>query len=250
MKPLPHLRSTFALLFATGMTATAALADGPQDKTGASVAARPERGEREARSTPRTAAEARVEAGALAGKQTLDLNTAEFETLASNPAIGPETAKAIVEARPFTKIDDLDRLQGISAERLEEIRANVTVITPHVVKVESLAPDRAGPESGGIDINTADLETLQANPAIGPDVARQIVAMRPFATQEELNRLQGVNAEQLEQIRAAVVVADPAPAAKRAPSAARRNEERPLEPTGREDRGQGTRGSSAGTTGK
>ena len=47
--------------------------------------------------------------------------------LESIPAIGPETARAIVAARPFSSLDELNRVKGISAERLEQIRAELTV---------------------------------------------------------------------------------------------------------------------------
>src|SRR5687767_12559127 len=54
-----------------------------------------------------------------AGK--LDLNTADFKALEAVSVIGSDGARAIVAARPFSTINDLDRLKGFSAERLEQI---------------------------------------------------------------------------------------------------------------------------------
>jgi competence protein ComEA len=60
----------------------------------------------------------------------VDLNTADLKTLEAIPSIGPESARAIVAARPFANIDELNRVKGITAEQLELIRADVTVTTP------------------------------------------------------------------------------------------------------------------------
>jgi DNA uptake protein ComE-like DNA-binding protein len=142
----------------------------------------------------------------------LDLNTADLKTLEAVPVIGPEVARAIVAARPFTTVDELDRLKGISAERLEQIRAKVTVATLHVpskVGMPTVAATQRGPgEDPGnkIDLNTADLRTLEAIPTIGPEVAAAIIAARPFTTLDDLSRVKGLSAEQMEAIRTSVIV--------------------------------------------
>jgi DNA uptake protein ComE-like DNA-binding protein len=154
-----------------------------------------------------------------AGK--LDLNTADFKALEAVPVIGSDGARAIVAARPFATINDLDRLKDFSAERLEQIRAKVMVAAPQVANARSGAFPRADPsgreqtqtqrdaEKRKVDVNTADLKTLEAIPAIGPDVARAIVAARPFASLDELNRVKGLSAERLEHIRNELTVSPP-----------------------------------------
>jgi len=151
----------------------------------------------------------------------LDLNTADVKALEAVPVIGPEAARAIVAARPFSTIDDLDRLKGISAEQLEQIRAVVTVGSAHTpVKLGSPTVDTpTAPATGKsarkkINLNTADIKTLENTPEIGPELAREIVAARPFASLEELSRIKGVSAERLEQIRAKVTVPAGVPARK------------------------------------
>jgi DNA uptake protein ComE-like DNA-binding protein len=149
----------------------------------------------------------------------IDLNTADLGTLEAVPVIGPDGARAIVAARPFATIDELDRLKGISAERLEQIRSVVTVATSHVpVKLGSPTVDTGarassrGTESAKpkVNLNTADLKTLEAIPSIGPETARAIMAARPFTSLDELTRIKGLSAERLEQIRAQTTVATPA----------------------------------------
>lgn len=162
----------------------------------------------------------------------VDINTADLPTLSAIPAIGPQLARAIIAARPFETLEDLNRLQGISPERLEQIRKEVMIDarTP-----ESLAPDRIGPEDGKIDVNSADLQTLADIPSIGPELAEALVALRPFATVEEFNRLQNISAERLEQLRTVLTIRT-MPAEAPAKSGAKKFQpiERPAAPAGRD----------------
>lgn len=147
----------------------------------------------------------------------IDLNTADLKTLEAVPVIGPDAARAILAARPFATIDELDRVKGIGAERLEQIRSVVTVATSHVpVKLGEPTVERSQASTRGesgkakVDLNTADLKTLEEIPSIGPETARAIVAARPFTTLDDLARIKGVSTERLEQIRAEATVAPPA----------------------------------------
>ena len=146
----------------------------------------------------------------------IDLNTANLKTLEAVPVIGPDGARAIIAGRPFATIDDLDRIKGISAERLEQIRAVVMVATSHVpVKLGEPTTETRKSSSGTestkpkVNLNTADVQTLEAIHSIGPETARAIVAARPFATLDDLTRIKGISAERLEQIRAATTVDTP-----------------------------------------
>lgn len=61
------------------------------------------------------------------GDPPLDINTASESELQRLPGIGPAMAKRIVEARPFTSVDDLDRVKGIGKVTLEKLRPFVMV---------------------------------------------------------------------------------------------------------------------------
>lgn len=69
-----------------------------------------------------------------AAKKTtkVDVNTADVATLEALPGVGPQIAKAIVAQRPFSSVDDLERVQGIGPARLAELRDLVTVSSPGV----------------------------------------------------------------------------------------------------------------------
>ncbi len=61
------------------------------------------------------------------GDPPINVNTASYEQLLMLPDIGPITAKAIVAARPFTTVDDLNRAKGIGTKRLQKLRPFVKV---------------------------------------------------------------------------------------------------------------------------
>ena len=59
---------------------------------------------------------------------------------------------------------------------------------------------------GPVDVNTADEATLQTLPGVGPALAKQIVAGRPFSSVEELSRVKGIGPAKLAALRGAVTV--------------------------------------------
>jgi competence protein ComEA len=71
------------------------------------------------------------------------------------------------------------------------------------------------PRAGALNLNTADAETLQVLPGIGPALAERIVAYRwehgPFQTVEDLLRVPGIGPKRWERIRHAIRVAEEEP---------------------------------------
>jgi competence ComEA-like helix-hairpin-helix protein len=63
-----------------------------------------------------------------------DINTATFDQFHSLPGIGPVTAQRILDYRkksgPFTRVEDLMAVRGISQARLDKIRQYVMVKPP------------------------------------------------------------------------------------------------------------------------
>jgi len=66
-----------------------------------------------------------VAAGGAGG--LINLNTATAAELETLPGIGPSKAAAIVANRPYTTVDDLERVPGIGARTLDQLRPLVTV---------------------------------------------------------------------------------------------------------------------------
>jgi competence ComEA-like helix-hairpin-helix protein len=67
----------------------------------------------------------------VATASALDLNRSTAVELTRLPGIGPVLARRIVDARetdgPFASVDELRRVPGVSARRLEQLRAMVTI---------------------------------------------------------------------------------------------------------------------------
>lgn len=56
----------------------------------------------------------------------MNVNTAAATELETLPGIGPSKAAAIIANRPYTTVDDLERVPGIGARTLEQLRPLVT----------------------------------------------------------------------------------------------------------------------------
>jgi competence ComEA-like helix-hairpin-helix protein len=61
------------------------------------------------------------------GSALVNLNRATAAELEALPGIGPAKATAIMAGRPFSGVDDLDRVDGIGPATIEALRAFVTV---------------------------------------------------------------------------------------------------------------------------
>lgn len=60
----------------------------------------------------------------------IDLNLATPEELDALPRVGPALAAAIIEARPFRRVEDLRRVRGVGSATLEQLRPLVMVTAP------------------------------------------------------------------------------------------------------------------------
>ncbi len=151
------------------------------------------------------------------------------------PGIGPALAARIAAHRtttgPFTTLDDLLVIPGISAAKLATIRPAAVAHPPatqhsaddHTAD-DQPAPDRATDETNAtgpaateppIDINIATTTELVRLPGIGPALAARIAAHRtttgPFTTLDDLLVIPGISAAKLATIRQAAASISPRP---------------------------------------
>ena len=61
------------------------------------------------------------------GSLRVNINTATLTELESIPGIGESLAKLIVAQRPYTSVDDLEKVSGIGPNSLESLRPFVKV---------------------------------------------------------------------------------------------------------------------------
>jgi competence protein ComEA len=157
----------------------------------------------------------------LGQEAPVNINTATLAQLEELPGVGPATAQAIIDARPFKSIDDLERVKGLGVARVATLRDRVTVATtptpaattpapatPKPAMPKNEAPRAATPAPvGTIDINSATAAQLQELPGVGPAIAQDIIEARPFRSVDDLERVKGLGTARIEAIRGRVTVA-------------------------------------------
>jgi competence protein ComEA len=128
----------------------------------------------------------------------IELNQADSSTLEALPGIGPAFAKRIVAYRNklggFCKIEQLKEVYGLDSNLYESLKPKLD-LNPTLVHT--------------LNINKADLKTLQAHPYIRFALARMIVNYREqhgaYANKDALKRLTLVTADVWERIAPYVV---------------------------------------------
>jgi competence protein ComEA len=149
-----------------------------------------------------------------AEKAKIDLNKATAEELEELPMVGAATSKKIIEGRPYSKIDDLEKA-GVPARVITAIRSKVHVGETTAGKAKSKAAGAGEPKakSEKVNLNTADAAALEELPNIGPAHAKAIIAARPFKSVDDLERVKGLGKSRIDELKDLVTVADAAPKA-------------------------------------
>lgn len=62
-------------------------------------------------------------AGFVGAVEKIDINAAPLEELIKIIHIGEARAQELISLRPFSSLDDLDRIKGIGPKRIEDIKA-------------------------------------------------------------------------------------------------------------------------------
>ena len=68
----------------------------------------------------------KAKTAAMKEKVMVNLNTASADDLAKLPGVGPTKAKAIVEGRPYSKLEDLKKVKGIKDGVISKLKDQVT----------------------------------------------------------------------------------------------------------------------------
>lgn len=125
----------------------------------------------------------------------IDINTASAAELDQLCGIGPAKANAIIQARPYSSIDELTKAKGIGAATLEKIRPYITVGS-----VEQNKQTKSSSTSK-LNINTATKNQLEVLPGIGPTLAQRIIDARPFRSKSDLLKVKGIGPKRYDMIK-------------------------------------------------
>jgi competence protein ComEA len=74
----------------------------------------------------------------------VNLNTGSAQQLDQLPGIGEKAAKRIIEHRtktPFAKVDDLRKVKGFGAKKLEKLKPFLTITGPTTLVVKKVRTD-------------------------------------------------------------------------------------------------------------
>jgi len=109
-----------------------------------------------------------------------------------------EVDEQALEAGPRTRLQD--RMLEVFADS-----AGLRLAPAEAEEASAEATDRSS-DGAAIDINSADLATLEAIPHVGRERARAIMARRPLARLDDLTAIDGIGPKRLAAIRASGVV--------------------------------------------
>ncbi len=101
---------------------------------------------------------------------------------------------------------------GSHSHRDYTVYTQTDAVFPSQETMEEVEAVQSEAEVFPIDVNTADTETLELLPGIGPEKAAAIVAWReengPFSQPEDLLEVSGIGEATLEEIRSLIVCGD------------------------------------------
>lgn len=136
------------------------------------------------------------------------------EGLARPHGVARKTPDGIDRDEMAARLKDMEgaamlKRKGIWArsdpERMAELRARQREEDRRLADIQRQAKEMKG-AIGLIDVNTADRSQLEAVDGIGPALARRIIDGRPYATIEDLLRVQGIGHATLKRLKTVLTV--------------------------------------------
>lgn len=163
----------------------------------------------------------------------VNINAATERELITLPEIDRVRAREIISHRPYRDVTELSKAK-LPDSVLAKIRPLVTtgndLTQKRVPAVNPPPASRPAPpvrttpsevrSDHRVNLNTADAATLEALPGVGPVIAKEIVAARPFRNINDLEKVSGIGPAKFAELKDLVTVESatvrPAPARQKA----------------------------------
>ena len=135
----------------------------------------------------------------------INVNTADAETLATLPGVGPTIAQHIIDGRPYHKLADLEKVKGLSQAKVEALKGKVSFAEPkpkHEKTTETTTTEKESPTSTSTPNHTpltpptGNASTTSASSSSGHGNSNKLAPGEKInintASVEELERLPGI----------------------------------------------------------
>ena len=138
----------------------------------------------------------------------ININSASKTELQKLSRIGPKKAERIIKYRlehgDFKRVEDLAKVKGIGKKTVENLRADIEVISKVVLNNEEDNPE------GKININLAEIDEFSMMPGIGATKKKKIIEYREkngyFKTKEEIMNVKGIGEKIFEKISVFITI--------------------------------------------
>jgi competence protein ComEA len=128
--------------------------------------------------------------------------------------IGAVNVPGVYTLPPGACVQDAIQAAGGASAEADLMRLNLAAEVQDQQQIIVPGPQVGGapgvPGGGLVNVNTADSETLQTLPGIGPATAEKIIAYReengPFVTVEDIVNVKGIGEATLEKLRPLITV--------------------------------------------
>ncbi|MEY4489669.1 MAG: ComE operon protein 1 [Verrucomicrobiota bacterium] len=131
-------------------------------------------------------------------EQRSKLADLELSAALARKGIWAESQPELIAAQRAAERADTAELATISREAASP--------QPPVASQKTARADSSVPPSALIDLNTATSAQLDTLPGIGPALAKRIIAARPFASVDDLERVSGLGAPAIARLRPLIAI--------------------------------------------
>lgn len=132
----------------------------------------------------------------------VNINKCAPEALQAFPGVGSVLSRRIISRRPYSSLDELVGVQGVSRVVMRMLRQRSSVAERQPVENQVSVPM----DEDRLDLNSCDEAALRELPGIGAALARRIVSARPFKDVDAVLNIKGIGPSNFPPLRAIMTI--------------------------------------------